>query len=71
MVNRHLKQVISIDHALLQLRIGAAGEVADRLPDVIATLLPLLELLESVCIAGSLSSSSNNTTRGGYQAVTI
>ncbi|MCK9258272.1 MAG: diguanylate cyclase [Azoarcus sp.] len=47
MVDRHLKQVISIDHALLQLRIGAADEVADRLPDVIATLLPLLELLES------------------------
>tara|TARA_R110001583_G_C5671067_1_gene411133 strand:- start:1884 stop:3077 length:1194 start_codon:yes stop_codon:yes gene_type:complete len=47
MVDRHLKQAISIDHALLQLRVGAADEVAERLPDVIATLLPLLELMES------------------------
>ncbi|AWI78046.1 MAG: diguanylate cyclase response regulator [Betaproteobacteria bacterium HGW-Betaproteobacteria-13] len=47
MVDRHLKQAISIDHALLQLRVGAADEVAERLPDVIATLLPLLELIES------------------------
>lgn len=47
MVDRYLKQLISIDHALLQLRIGAADEVADRLPDVITTLLPLLELIES------------------------
>lgn len=47
MVDAHLKQVVSIDHALLQIRVGAAEEVATRLPDVIATLLPLLELVES------------------------
>lgn len=47
MVDRYMKQLISIDHALLQIRIGAANEVADRLPEVIATLLPLLELIES------------------------
>ncbi len=47
MVDRYLKQTISIDHALLQLRVGAADEVADRLPDVIATLYPLLELVEA------------------------
>lgn len=47
MVDRFLKQAVSIDHALLQLRSGAADEVAERLPEVIATLLPLLELLES------------------------
>lgn len=47
MVDRYLRQLISIDHALLQIRIGAADEVADRLPEVITTLLPLLELIES------------------------
>ncbi|ANQ86339.1 response regulator [Azoarcus olearius] len=46
-VDRYMKQVISIDHALLQLRLGAADEVAERLPEVIHTLFPLLELLES------------------------
>lgn len=47
MVDRYLKQLISIDHALLQIRIGAADEVADRLPEVVATLFPLLELIEA------------------------
>lgn len=47
MVDRYLKQLISIDHALLQIRIGAADEVADRMPEVVATLFPLLELIES------------------------
>lgn len=47
MVDRYLKQLISIDHALLQIRIGAADEVADRLPEVVATLFPLLELIET------------------------
>ncbi|MBR0568464.1 diguanylate cyclase [Azoarcus sp. L1K30] len=47
MVDSQLKQVMSIDHALLQIRIGAADEVAERLPEVVATLLPLLELVES------------------------
>lgn len=47
MVDRQMKQATSIDHALLQLRNGAINEVAERLPEVIATLLPLLELMES------------------------
>ena len=47
MVDRSLKQVTSIDHALLQLRLGATDEVASRLPDIIATLYPLLQLVES------------------------
>lgn len=47
MVDSQLKQVMSIDHALLQIRIGAADELAERLPEVVATLLPLLELVES------------------------
>lgn len=46
-VDRYLKQLISIDHALLQVRIGAADEVAERMPEVIATVLPLLELIEN------------------------
>jgi two-component system, cell cycle response regulator len=47
MVERQLKQAVSIDHALLQIRAGGEAEVAERLPDVITTLLPLLELVES------------------------
>ncbi len=47
MVDRQLKQAASIDHALLQLRNGATDEVAERLPEVIAALLPLFELMES------------------------
>ncbi|MDO9599821.1 MAG: response regulator [Azoarcus sp.] len=47
MVDRLTKQVVSIDHALLQIRSGAADEVAERLPEVIATLFPLLALIES------------------------
>jgi len=46
-VDRLLQQPISIDHALAQLRLGDAAEVVGRLPEVIATLLPLLELVES------------------------
>jgi len=47
MVDRVLQQPISIDHALAQLRLGDAAEVIGRLPEVITTLLPLLELVES------------------------
>ncbi len=47
MVERLLKQPMSIDHALAQLRLGDAAEVVERLPEVLSTLLPLLELVES------------------------
>ncbi|MDR1854802.1 MAG: response regulator [Azoarcus sp.] len=40
------EHAISLDQALLQLRVGASEEVMDRLPDVIATAMPLFELLE-------------------------
>jgi diguanylate cyclase (GGDEF)-like protein len=46
-VDRLLQQPLSIDQALAQLRLGDAAEVVGRLPAVIATLLPLLELVES------------------------
>jgi len=39
-------RVISIDHALLQLRIGAEEDVLEHLPEVIATMMPLFSLLE-------------------------
>jgi diguanylate cyclase (GGDEF)-like protein len=45
-VEQVMGQILSIDHALLQLRIGAAEDVMDRLPDVIATVMPLFQLLE-------------------------
>ncbi len=46
-VDRFFKQVVSIDHALFQLKAGGADEVAARLPEVVATLMPLFELIES------------------------
>lgn len=46
-VERVFRQAVSIDHALFQLKAGAAEEVADRMGDVLATILPLLELVES------------------------
>ncbi|MCL2590669.1 MAG: diguanylate cyclase [Betaproteobacteria bacterium] len=39
-------RLISVDHALLQLRIGAEEDVMERLPEVIATMMPLFNLLE-------------------------
>ncbi len=46
-IEQHLKQATSIDYALTQIRSGTVDEVAGRLPEIIATLLPLLELAES------------------------
>lgn len=46
-IDRCMKQVVSVDRMLGFLRAGDAGSVVDRLPDVILTLLPLLELIES------------------------
>ena len=42
----YVNQVVSIDHALLQLRIGAQEDVMERLPEVITAILPLFTLLE-------------------------
>lgn len=46
-IDRYMKQVVSVDRMLGFLRAGDAGSVVERLPDVILTLLPLLELVES------------------------
>jgi two-component system cell cycle response regulator len=46
-VEKVFRQAVSIDHALFQLKAGAPDEVAERMPDVLATILPLLELVES------------------------
>ncbi|MDR0564554.1 MAG: response regulator [Azoarcus sp.] len=45
-VETYVNQALSIDRALLQLRIGAQEEVMERLPDVISAVMPLLNLLE-------------------------
>jgi diguanylate cyclase (GGDEF)-like protein len=42
----YVNQALSIDHALLQLRIGAEEDVMDHLPEVIAAMMPLFSLLE-------------------------
>jgi len=42
----YVNQMISIDHALLQLRIGAQDDVMERLPEVITAMMPLFSLLE-------------------------
>jgi hypothetical protein len=42
----YVDKVLSLDHALLRLRIGAEDEVMGRLPDVIAAAMPLFKLLE-------------------------
>ncbi len=47
MLDRMLKQMISIDHVLARLRLGDAAEADEHMPAVVATLLPLLELVES------------------------
>ncbi|WP_332670177.1 GGDEF domain-containing response regulator [Aromatoleum sp.] len=46
-VDRHLKQTVSIDQVLARLRLGETAELHGQLPVVVATLLPLLELVES------------------------
>lgn len=45
-VESYMARMISIDQALLQLRVGAVEDVMDRLPDVIAAVMPLFDLLE-------------------------
>ncbi|MDR2015080.1 MAG: diguanylate cyclase [Azoarcus sp.] len=42
----YVSQALSIDHALLQLRIGAEEEVTEHLPEIIVSMMPLFNLLE-------------------------
>ena len=46
-IERQLARMPSIDNVLRQLRAGGRNEVSAQLPGVIATLMPLLELIES------------------------
>jgi len=45
-LQRFVRLPVSIDHVLMQVRAGAVDEVANRIPDVLGTLMPLLELIE-------------------------
>jgi diguanylate cyclase (GGDEF)-like protein len=47
MVERQLTPTVSVDAALRQLRVGLADEVAGQAPELVAALMPLLELLET------------------------
>ncbi len=46
-LERMFARVVSVDQMLGRIRRGESTQVLERLPDVIATLLPLLELIES------------------------
>ncbi len=46
-IERALGRLVSIDGALRQVRAGARDEVERQLPEIIAALMPLLELIES------------------------
>ncbi|MCL2875239.1 MAG: response regulator [Betaproteobacteria bacterium] len=46
MAESYGSRLVSIDHALLQLRIGAEEDILEHLPEVIATMMPLFNLLE-------------------------
>ena len=46
-LSRFARLPVSIDHVLMQMRSGATAEVQLRLPDVLLTLMPLLELIET------------------------
>ncbi|GHT84094.1 hypothetical protein AGMMS49960_18340 [Betaproteobacteria bacterium] len=46
-VEEYLKQTISIDHVLMQLKMGADEDVIEHLPAIVAAILPLAELLEA------------------------
>ena len=47
MLQRQATPVLSVDAALRHLRLGQAEELTTQLPELVSTLLPLLELLES------------------------
>ena len=46
-IDRLLRETVSIDQVLNRIRLGEPAEVVAQLPQVIATLLPLLQLVES------------------------
>lgn len=46
-LDRLMRQIVSLDQLLTRIRLGDESETLERLPAVIATLLPLLELVES------------------------
>jgi diguanylate cyclase (GGDEF)-like protein len=46
-IEDYMTHVVSLDRALFQLRVGSADEVLERLPDIVAAIAPLLELLEA------------------------
>jgi len=46
-VDRMMRHVVSVDEMLGKLRMGDSDSVAARLPDVVTTILPLLDLIES------------------------
>ena len=47
MVERVMRQSVSIDQVLLRLRMGDAEDVRSRLPEIVGRLMPLFELMES------------------------
>lgn len=47
MVERVMRQSVSIDQVLLRLRMGDADDVRGRLPEIVARLMPLFQLIES------------------------
>ena len=46
-LSRYARLPVSVDHLLMQIRAGAPAETLARSGDIIATLMPLFELLES------------------------
>ena len=51
-MERMLRHVVSIDQMLTRIKLGHGEDVSERLPEVISTLLPLLELIESKLALG-------------------
>ena len=47
-----LERVVSVDQMLSRLRLGHSAEVVERMPAIISTLMPLLELIESTTACG-------------------
>jgi diguanylate cyclase (GGDEF)-like protein len=64
MVDRLLLQVVSIDQALAQIKVGETAELVAQLPAVISTLLPLLQLIESRLACGIPLDRLNNYNSG-------
>lgn len=63
-VDRLLKQFVSIDQALAQIKSGETAELVAQLPSVIATLMPLLQLMESRLGCGIPLERLNNYNPG-------